>query len=87
MKIKVILFSLAAFVTGVLLSSCVGVYSGITGAPIPTTPVQRADGTGKPFNVASQDLFRAETQPDKAWGLYDAGAVSDATRQVVDSGK
>jgi len=70
-----------------LLPSCAGIGAGITGQPIRTTPVQRADGSGKPFELASSDLFRAETQPGKAWGLYDAGAVADATGQVVESGK
>jgi len=69
------------------LPSCAGVYSGVTGLPIPTTPVQRTDGTGKPFDVATTDLRRAETQPGQAWGLYNAGAVAARTGQVVDSGK
>jgi hypothetical protein len=69
------------------LPSCAGVFSGVTGLPIPTTPVQRTDGTGKPFDVATTDLQRAEAQPGQAWGLYNAGAVAARTGQVVDSGK
>jgi hypothetical protein len=69
------------------LVSCAGVYSGVTGQPIPTTPVHRLDGTGRPFDVATSDVTRAETQPGQAWGLYNAGAVAARTGQAVDSGK
>lgn len=72
----------------ILFSSCVGTYSGLTGQPIPTTPVKRANVENAPtFNVATADVVRAETEPGKAWGLYNAGAVADAVGQVVESGK
>lgn len=68
-------------------TSCAGVVSGFTGEPIHTTPVQRADGTGKVIDIATTDLIRAEHRPPTAWGLYDAGAVAARTAEVVDSGK
>lgn len=68
-----------------LIPSCAGITAGLTGQPVPTTVVQGPNGV--PFKVASADVFRAETQPLKFWGLYDAGAVADATGQVVQSSK
>ncbi len=70
-----------------LLPSCAGIGSAISGQPIHTTPVQRADGTGKAFELATSDLTRAETLPDRQWGLYDAGFVAKKATEVIDSGK
>lgn len=77
------------------LVSCSGVMSGITGEKIPTVPVQRLakdlnpDPSGKPFNVASADVARAELNPGSTWALYNAGAVaaavSDTKKSSVDS--
>lgn len=69
-----------------MLPSCSGILAGMTGQPIPTTPVSR-DG-GPPIQVATADVLRAETAaPDTAWGLYNAGAVAAQTARVIDSGK
>ena len=68
------------------LTSCAGLTSGLTGQPIQTVPVQRAEG-GVPFQVAGSDVYRAETTPGRVWGLYDAGTVAATTGQVVESGK
>lgn len=70
-----------------LLPSCAGVYAGVTGEPIPTTPVRRVDGTGQAFDVATADVMRAERQPGTAWGLYNAGAVAARTAEIVETGK
>lgn len=69
-----------------LLSSCSGIYSGITGQPIATEPVTTKDNAT--LNVASADILRARTSPpDTAWGLYDAGLVARRTAEVIKSGK
>lgn len=68
-----------------LMPSCAAINSAITGEPIATTPVQRE--AGKPFQVATSDILRAESQPDVAWGLYDAGRAAQRAREVIDSGK
>lgn len=65
-----------------LLPSCAAIGSAVTGQPIATVTVQRADGTGKPFEVAASDVVRAETTPGQAWGLYNAGAVAGAIEQA-----
>lgn len=56
-------------------TSCASVNSWVTKTPIPSTPVSRADGV--PFNVAIADVVRAETEPTKVWGLYDAKGLVD----------
>jgi hypothetical protein len=77
---------IAALAITALFTSCAGLLSGVTGQPVPAVPVQRVDGD-KPFAVAAADVFQAETQPGKVWGLYDAGAVASVAGQVVESGK
>lgn len=85
------LYPLCMWLTLGLLSfplvSCAGLQSGFTGQPILTTPVQRVDGSGHPFDVATVDVLRAEAQPGQAWGLYNAGALASQTAEVVASGK
>ena len=85
MKISLLIIAIIGAVFA--LQSCAGIYSGVTGHASPTTPVQRADGTGKAFDVATTDVLRAESQPVTAWGLYNAGAVAARTAEVADSGK
>lgn len=77
---------IAALALAAFSTSCAGLLSGVTGQPVPAVPVQRVDGD-KPFAVAAADVYQAESQPGKVWGLYDAGAVAAATGQVVESGK
>lgn len=73
MKIRL---TLTAAFAALALSSCSGVIPGLTGQPVPTTPVKREGGT--PINVATSDLVQAEIGPaDKAYGLYDVGAVAN----------
>lgn len=69
------------------LVSCAGLGAGLTGQPLHTTTVQRVEGPGVPFEVATSDVVRAETQPGRQWGIYDAGAVAARAREVVASGK
>lgn len=86
-RISAILLPMA-LVFSLALSSCAGVTSGWTGQPIPTVPVQRTDGTGRPIDIAASDVLRAEQSPSgTAWGLYDAGAVADAVSPTVEAGK
>jgi len=59
------------------LSSCASTISAITKQPIPTTPVVRVGGT-VPFAVATTDVQRAEADPSRQYGLYDAGALATA---------
>lgn len=82
---KLLLVAITAFLA-LITVSCASVGAALTGAPIPTTPVQRVDG-GAPFNVATSDVIRAETQPETKWGLYDAGKMTDAITEVVRSNK
>lgn len=79
-----------------LLQSCAGLASGISGAPVPTVPVQRVDNPQQQFDAALADVMKAEQDarvadvskvPRKAWGFYDAGMVADRTREVIQSGK
>ena len=83
------LYPVALWLTlGVLswpLVSCAAITSGVTGQPIATAPVKREGG--RPFNVATSDVLRAESQPETAWGLYDAGAVAEVLTPIADSGK
>lgn len=75
---------LVLFACLICLPSCAAVMSAATGEPIPTTEVQRTDGTGKPFSVATSDVHRAESQPaETAWGLYNAGAAAARAREVI----
>lgn len=78
MKTSIITCSiaLAAIAVAIVFSSCAGITSGLTGQPIPSTPVQR-DG-GLPFSVATSDVYRAEAEPLTVWGLYNAGRVAGA---------
>lgn len=81
MKTKIAIIALAA-----LLSSCSGLYSGITGQPVPATPVAREGGS--PVNVATSDLLQAEVGPKEVvYGLYDTGVVARAVGKVSNSGK
>lgn len=76
MKTSIItsLLALAVLGAAIAFSSCAGITSGLTGQPIPSTPVQR-DG-GLPFSVATSDVYRAEAEPLTVWGLYNAGRVA-----------
>lgn len=65
-----------------LLNACAALGSAATGQPIPATPVQREKG--KPFNVATIDVQRAEASPPATvWGLYNAGAFAETARAVA----
>ncbi len=71
------------------LSSCSGVYSGLTGQPIPSTKIKRVEGpaTAPELNVATQDLARAEAYPDTVYGLYDAGRLAKRVGELQASSK
>ncbi len=85
-SIKVLALFLVAGALCGPLTSCAGLGSAITGQPIATVPVQRVEG-GVPFEVAASDVLRAETQPGRQWGLYDAGLVAAKGQEVIASGK
>lgn len=79
MKIRTITLAATALYVILFCSGCAAVVSGITGQPIPATTVQRADGTGKPVQVSTSDLIRAElSPPESVWGLYNAGTVAES---------
>lgn len=84
MKLIALLF--VVIIAVFMFPSCSGIMSGITGQPVPTVQVQRIGGS-TPFNVAAADVAQAETQPEKAWGLYDTKAVADSIGQVFTSSK
>ncbi|WP_193211449.1 hypothetical protein [Luteolibacter marinus] len=70
----------------VMSMSCAGMTSAITGQPIHSTVVQREGG--KPFNLATQDVLRAESSPpETVFGLYDAGLVARRATEVLKTGK
>lgn len=71
-----------------LLASCASeaIYSGLTGAPIPSTPVKRLEG-GTPINVVSRNLEYAEANPSRVYGLYDATAVAERVGELQSSSK
>lgn len=65
-----------------LLNACAALGSAATGQPIPASPVQRVEG--KPFNVATSDIYRAEASPpETVWGLYNAGALAKQAAALV----
>ena len=64
---------LVALTVGLLLHSCAAVTSAVTGQPPETVPVSRTTGAGPSFEVAASDVYAAEAQPGKTWGLYDLG--------------
>lgn len=71
-----------------MFTSCSGVLSGITGQPVPSTPVKRDAPDAKPVNIATTDLIQAEWGvAEKVYGLYDVGAVADAVGKVSKSSK
>lgn len=81
-----LLLALALLAFLLAFTGCAAIGSAITGQPIPTTAVQREGG--KAFDVATQDILRAEASPPgTAWGLYDAGLVAQRAREVIDTGK
>lgn len=57
----------------------------LTGQDIPTTPVRRVDDPTAPVvDIATSDLRLAEAAPKKtAWGLYDAGYLTEQARAAV----
>lgn len=84
---------MAAALYGLALPSCSSLSSAITGAPIPSTTVQRAGQPGaQPIEVSSADLAQAEDaarraeildEPGPVNGLYDAGRAAKAAREVL----
>lgn len=86
--------ALVAIAAALVFSSCTPamnsalsgvITSGLTGQPIPSTPVQRAgDVTAPPVLVSSSDLALAEAGDPKAvHGLYDAGYLVAKARETV----
>lgn len=73
----------------ICLGSCSGIYSGLTGQPIASAKVKRVEGpaTAPEINVALQDLIRAESNPGRVYGLYDASAVADRVGELQGSSK
>lgn len=93
---KISLTLLAAIAAAIAFSSCAGITAGLSGAPVTTVPVQRVDNPKVSFDLAVQDVARAEHDSQfadsagisrKAWGLYNASAVAARTAEVVDTGK
>jgi len=81
-----ILLALVAITCVLAFTGCAGITSAITGQPIHATPVKKEGG--KPFNVASSDIARAEVAPpETVWGLYDAGMVARRATEVLETGK
>lgn len=80
----------------VLLPSCTVVGSAITGAPIPSTSVQRSGSKDADvIQVVTLDLLAAEEaarraktlgEPPPTHGLYDAGRAAKAVREVFTEG-
>lgn len=78
---------LLALLPLLLITSCASdaIFSGITGAPIPSTPVKREGGT--PINVVTRNLLHAEANPTRTYGLYDATAVAERVGEIQASAK
>jgi len=79
-----ILHYLVLALMAIVLASCSGFISGMTGQPVAATEVKREGGT--PVKVATADLLQAEAGPkETVWGLYDTGAVARTVGEVVRS--